>query len=208
MSDVEAAAYQAEVRTQSLPGWCTPDKARKLVELVVSDKVEKAVELGVFGGRSLLAIALGMQVNGRGRVDAVDPYTAAACIEGKNDPANDAWWSKLALNDIQGEAARGIASVNCSEYVHWVRARSLDVVDQYDPLSIDLLHQDSNHSEEVSVAEVRAWLPKLKPGGLWVFDDADWATLRVAHWLLRTEGRCEVIHDRTQWCVFRKPQLS
>ena len=84
-----------------------------------------------------------------------------------------------------------------------VRARSHDVVNTYADESIDLLHQDSNHSEEVSVAEVRAWLPKLKPGGWWISDDTDWPTMRVAQWLLR-EGGCERVEDHTQWAIYRK----
>ena len=74
-----------------LPGWCTPEKAKRLAELAFG--AELAVELGVFGGRSLVAIALGIKWGPRpehGYVDGIDPYTPAAALEGKNDPQIDA----------------------------------------------------------------------------------------------------------------------
>ncbi len=40
-----------------------------------------------------------------------------------------------------------------------------------DGLQVDLLYIDSSHEREQTIAEVRAWLPALRPGGTVVFDD-------------------------------------
>jgi predicted O-methyltransferase YrrM len=189
----------------TLPGWCTEQKARRLAQLVVEGKPQTCVELGVFGGRSLVPIGLALQYNGKGHVTGVDPYTNAAALEGTNDAANNLWWLRVQLEEIHEAALVGVASAGLRGMVEIVKAKSLDVVGRYEDGSIDLLHQDSNHSEEVSVAEVRAWLPKVRPGGWWVFDDSDWPSTQAAQFLLKEAG-CEKVEDHRHWAIYRKAQ--
>jgi hypothetical protein len=53
---------------------------------------------------------------------------------------------------------------------------------------VDLLHQDSNHSELVSCRQAKAWAPKIAHNGWWVLDDADWTTQRAVVELIPTLG--------------------
>ncbi len=187
----------------ALPGWCTPAKGRRLADLVIEARAQLCVELGVFGGRSLVAMALGLAHQGSGRVDGIDPYTVQAALEGSNAPANDEWWSTLDYGQILAAAHKGISDSALMAHARIVIARSQDVVGSYTPGSIDVLHQDSNHSEEVSTAEVRAWLPLVRSGGFWVIDDIDWPTTEQAQRLLAASG-CERVETHGSWAIYRK----
>ena len=164
-----------------LPGWCTPEKGRRLEKLATDSRAKLCVELGVFGGRSLVALALGLAQNGFGRVDGIDPYEKAASQEGQSDnPENYRWWGSVDYENILSQAASGIEQNDLGDYARIVRAKSLDVVDQYEDGSIDILHQDSTHTEEASLAEVEVWARKIRQGGYWVADDVNWSTNDVA----------------------------
>lgn len=188
-----------------LPGWCTPAKGKRMAALARGASL--CVELGVFGGRSLVSIALALradQVPEYGRVDGIDPFTATAALEGTNDPANDQWWSKLDYEAIARVAQEALYRLELMPYARLVRMRSRDVVGFYGDGTIDLLHQDSNHSEEVSCEEVALWAPKLRSGGHWIFDDTDWPTTKKAQLNLEALGFRE-LEDHGGWKVYRKP---
>jgi predicted O-methyltransferase YrrM len=187
----------------SLPGWCTDQKARRLVELIAKEKPKTCVELGVFGGRSLLPIALALQFNGYGYVVGYDPYTKEAALEHMKEPENIMYWTRMPYAEIHRIAAKALETEGVSTFGRIEVAKSASVVGNYEDNSIDFMHQDSNHSEEISTAEVRAWLPKVKQGGLWVFDDTDWITTQTAQFLLREAG-CVKEEDHRHWAVFRK----
>lgn len=186
----------------TLPGWCAPEKGKKMAEVILENESEVCVELGVFGGRSLVAIALALKAQRKGRVFGVDPYTAAAALEGTNDPENDAWWRKLDHEQIHAAAERVLDDLELSKFAIILRARSQDASRNWP--SIDLLHQDSNHSEEVSCAEVELYAPVLKPGGIWIMDDTNWQTTRKAQDKLLALG-FTAQHREESWAILRKP---
>ena len=71
------------------------------------------------------------------------------------------------------------------------------------PAAVAVLHQDSNHSEAISCAEVEQWTPKLARDGYWIADDTDWATTQRAQRRLHELG-FEVVEDHVQWKVLRR----
>jgi len=193
------ATVDAEI--PNIPGWCTPEKAKKMARLAFESPL--CIELGVFGGRGLVAIALGLREKGIGRVDGIDPFTAAAALEGTNDPANDEWWAKLDYESIARVAQKKLYELDLVHYAHLIRMASHEVADYYKDGTVDLLHQDSNHSEEISCKEVELWVPKIRSRGYWVFDDTDWPTTLLAQKILAASG-FEMIEDHETWKVFRK----
>ena len=201
--------------TESLPGWCTPEKAMRLAALVVELRAVACVELGVFGGRSLVAIAAGLarlhavEPVALREVVGIDPYESKASLEGENSAENDAWWSALDYAQILSKARLGLDRGHLGNFARIARGKSLDLAPTFRD-GIDLLHQDSNHSELVSCAEVEAWADKLRPGGLWVQDDMNWPTTKRSGQLLRSRGFTLVEthgpgHD-PHWGVYRKAE--
>ena len=184
-----------------LPGWCTPEKGRRLAALAIG--ADLCVELGVFGGRSLISIALGLLHGRSGQVHGIDPFTATAALEGTNDPRNDEWWRDLEYDSIARAAQEAIYRLGLVRHAQLVRMRSREVVEYYADGSVDLLHQDSNHSEEISCEEVELWTPKLRARGYWIFDDTDWPSTKKAQLYLESLGFQE-LEDHGGWKVYRK----
>ena len=192
-----------EAAIGALDGWCTVDKGVRLAELVEGADADLSVELGVFGGRATIAMAIGHQILGRGHVVAVDPWDVAAAVDGQNDPRNDEWWAQVDLEAIYHGFVRAVDRLGLAPHCRIVRERSEDAARLFADGSIAVFHQDSNHSEKVSVAEIELWTPKLRSRGLWVMDDSNWPTMRRAQTLLMERG-FTVIEDHGGWQVSRK----
>jgi len=189
--------FNAVTNYESIEGWCNRDKAIKMMEYI-DDSTKVSVELGVWGGKSLLPIAFKC----KGDVYGIDAWNVSASLEGKNDVANDEWWSKINYNDMYNYTHRLMDSHKCDN-VKLLRMKSSDAVKIFDDHSIDFLHQDSNHSEETSCMEVDLYYNKVKPGGTWVFDDTNWPTTKKAQDLLVSKGYTEV-YDSGEWKVYKR----
>jgi hypothetical protein len=194
-------------------GWCPPDKAKHMARLVIEagerhpTKAPTCVELGVFGGRGIIAMGLACKhVLRAGTVIGIDPYTKDAALEGVNAKENEEWWGKLNYQEILDHCRSWLARLDLGAFVTLKIARSQDVVSEFADASIDVLHQDSNHSAEVTCAEVALWTPKVKFGAFWVFDDTDWSTTLTAQERLQQQHGFSIVEDRTKWRTFKAPE--
>lgn len=201
------SAYLRETLTP-MEGWCLnqPGKADRLYDLVHAARSLVTVELGVFGGQSFYPLAWAHAVMGTGYAIGLDPWQAAAATEGTNDPENDRWWRELDLEQIYLGALAVMQKDIPQRYWQFLRTHSLAGPGYFEDGEITLLHQDSNHSEEVSCAELEAWLPKMAPGALWIMDDTDWPTLQVVQYQAKTRYGMTLIEDHRTWRVWQVPQ--
>jgi len=163
---------------ESVEGWCTREKAIKIMESIPDDAT-LAVELGVWGGRSLLPIAMKCP----GDVYGIDAWSQDASLEGTNNPLNDEWWEKVDYTRMYRYAQKLMDEYNCDN-VKLLKMKSCQAVRLFDDSTIDFLHQDSNHSRETSCEEVELYHSKVKPGGVWCFDYTNWETTQPAEELL------------------------
>lgn len=201
----------SELRATPLPqGWCTDEKARLLAGLVLGSSPACVVEIGVFGGSSLVPLALALRKQGRGVVYGIDPWRREAALEGANDPANDAWWAAVDLEGAHRGAVEALWSRGLQTHAVLIRSGSETAAALFP--AIDLLHLDGNHSELASTRDVTLYLPRVRPDGLIVADDVNWPTTAQALRLLA--DHCSVVgdlvtHDVAGTCtghcrVFRK----
>jgi predicted O-methyltransferase YrrM len=191
---------------ESIHGWCTPEKALTLINLVYQSKPNLSVELGVFGGKSLLPIAIASkQINLNSKVIGIDAWEAEASLEGTNDKVNDDWWSKINYDEMYEYTKNLMIQNNVDSIVELWKTRSIAVYDKFEENSIDILHQDSNHSEEISCKEVELYSNRVKIGGFWIFDDTDWKTTQKAQNLLMSKGYEEYyVESQNKWKVFKR----
>ena len=191
---------------ESIHGWCTVEKALALMNLVFQSRPKLSVELGVFGGKSLIALAIASkQINSDSKVVGIDAWQAQASLEGTNDKANDDWWSKINYDEFYEYTKKLMIENNVDSIVELWRSKSEDVCDKFEDNSIDILHQDSNHSEEISCREVELYDNKVKSGGFWVFDDTDWETTKKAQHMLLSKGYEEYyVQSQNKWKIFKK----
>jgi len=181
---------------EKIEGWCTPEKAYKMASLIKSN--DMCVELGVWGGRSLLPICF-MTKN---KVIGIDAWSKESSLEGINSIENDNWWSKIDYNNMFEYTKNILTKYGCINS-RLIRSRSKDVSHLFQDNSIDFLHQDSNHSEKISCEEVELYHNKVKINGIWVFDDTDWETTLKAQELLHSYGYKE-IYDSGKWKIYKR----
>ena len=181
----------------TIEGWCTEFKAKKMLEYLPSD-AKLCVEFGVWGGKSLLPISISC----KGTVIGIDAWSPDASLEGSNDLANDEWWKKIDYDHFYKYTQNLLNKYNCTNTKLW-RMKSVEAFLKFEENSIDFLHQDSNHSEEISCAEVELYCFKVKPGGIWVFDDTNWPTTQKAQGLLESKGYT-VLYDNSDWKIYKR----
>lgn len=189
-----------QVYIRSLDGWCSPEKADCIHNLVVENKPELCVELGVFGSRSLIAFAYGLRDNSKGIVWGIDPWTKAAAVEGEENTENGKWWASLDMDAIRNNAMNAISRAELWPWTRVIVAKGEECGDKFD--GIDILHIDGSHTEEKAMLDATLWMPRVKPGGFVIFDDIDWPTTRKAvDWL---GERCESVRDVGNCRIYRK----
>lgn len=192
---------------RNFDGWCTIEKACEMYRVLQTlPPINTCVELGVFAGRSLIALGLAVKDNCEGQVPmvyGVDPWVAHATVEGTNDPANDEWWSKLDFEYFYKYTQNKVTENHLDKIVTLLRQKSKDAVTLFEDGSIQVIHQDSNHSEEISCEEVALWTPKLAVGGFWIFDDTNWPSTAKAQKELLEKGFV-LTKSYDTWGLYRK----
>lgn len=164
---VKQQAFQA---MRELEGWCAESKAAILIDLILASKPDIVVEIGVFGGKSLVPMAYALKNNGHGKAFGIDPWSSQESIQGM-DEANKTWWHKLDHQAILNGLIAKINKFNLQNQITLIKATSKDAPAIND---IDFLHIDGNHSEETSYFDVTKWVPLVKKGGIIVLDDVTW----------------------------------
>lgn len=198
----EHAKEEALYAMEHLHGWCTKSKASILIDLVFLANAEKVVEVGVWGGKSLIPMAFALQNMGNGKIYGIDPWSPAASIIGMTDVNKD-WWETADHELVYQDLVKNIKRYNLSKYIELIRndSEGADIIE-----NIDILHIDGNHSEEKSCFDAYKWVPLVRKGGFIVFDDITWGTTNKAvDWLDENCVRVATFHEDNDWAVWIKP---
>lgn len=166
-------------KTNSLiEGWCSLEKANLMYDIIIENQPEVCVEIGAFGGASILPTALGLKDNGHGIVYAIDPWTNLAATEYYDeDNPNHKWWGSLDLERIYQSFLSLQKNYDIEPFCKTLRMTSMEAINHV-PNTIDILHIDGDHNEISVYQEVQAYLPKVKEGGYIWMDDANWSEKR------------------------------
>jgi predicted O-methyltransferase YrrM len=189
-------------------GWCSPAKARKLAEAALAARPPVCVEIGVFGGSSLVPQAAAVHHRGAGRVYGIDPWARDAALDGMRKPTNLAFWSAVDLEAAYRGCRVLLTRHGLDGVCELVRARAADVAGRFGDGTVGLLHIDGNHGEESSTRDAELYLPKVAAGGVVFFDDVDWeeegvVTTERALTYLMANG-CELVEYVGTCAILRK----
>lgn len=179
-----------------LEGWCSHEKIKKLYDLIIYSKPSNVVEIGVFGGKSLLSQAFALKENNNGIIHGVDSWKMEDCISGLKEQVAIEWWSKLDYEKIYNNCLSAIKDNNLEQFVKLHRMTSEEFSKTIN-FEIDILHIDGNHEEENSCRDVELYVPKIKTGGYIWFDDANW---------YQTKKAVDLIEKTYQFKLFDKAQ--
>jgi hypothetical protein len=178
----------------SLPGWCTFPKSKRLVRIAhawaqSAPEGELAVELGVYGGRSLISLALGLKLAGKGMIDGIDSWRKEEPLEGEQSDVDKQLWDKdTDFELLLDRTLDGLKRFDVLKYVQIIVRSGDDAVGDYKDGSIGLMHLDGNHSTLVSCRDVTIWLPKMTPRAVWILDDTNWPSMKPALGLVEQGG--------------------
>lgn len=201
---VKQKAFQA---MNELDGWCETRKASILIDYVLTLKPKIIIEIGVYGGKSLIPMAFALQANGVGKAFGIDPWSNLESIQGM-DEANKNWWYSLDHQLILNTLVAKINKFGLQSYIHLIRSTSKDAAPIYD---IDMIHIDGNHSEEASFFDVTKWVPLVKSGGVIILDDVTWAIngkfsqSKSVEWLDKNCIKQAQFRDGSDWAIWIKP---
>lgn len=158
-----------EFTENRIPGWCELDKALDLAATVIALRPKKVVEIGVYGGKSLLPMALACESINSGIVIGIDPWSPVASTEGYTGD-NATWWSKLDHEGIYRSFVENVVRLGLANRVAIERAKSDDAAV---PTTIDLLHIDGQHTEQ-AIRDVNRFAVNVRVGGIVCVDDINW----------------------------------
>lgn len=150
------------VELQALPqGWF--HHGEKILELVEAQRPMVCVELGTWRGASAIALARLLRTWG-GTLTCIDTWTGAVngCKAG----------TVAGTPTMLLECATNLVKSGVAPTVRLMPSRTIEAAAAWrEP--IDFLYVDADHSEASVRADLAAWWPHLKVGGLITGDDYD-----------------------------------
>jgi predicted O-methyltransferase YrrM len=162
----------------ALDGWCSEAKSVWLYNTVTAERPDTIVEVGIFGGRSLVPMALALKANGRGVAYGIESWSPDAATRYATNDANDDWWQKVDYGSVKRKFFDFIVRRDLLDVIKVVEADSHKAHLLFE--GIDMLHIDGGHSPFGAAADVVHYGPRVRPGGIIVFDDIDWPTTKPA----------------------------
>lgn len=138
-----------------VPGWF--HHGAKILELLDAHKPQICVEIGTWLGASAIPVALSIR-RWRGTVTCVDTWSGDIYQASGGPP-----W-------MLASCARNLHNAGVSAHVRVIAAPSLEAAQAWTG-PIDYLYVDADHRYEAVLADLEAWVPFVRPGGLIVGDD-------------------------------------
>jgi hypothetical protein len=162
-----------------------------LIETIQANDIRRCLEIGVYGGRSLLAMALAAE-----HVDGVDAWDAMLVANRLEEGTDRQWWINNAdmIAFLQDRLEDVIKTWGLSSKIALHKCQSSRYPHNF--FNIDLLHIDGDHVGAGPLGDCKRFLPAVNAGG-WIFlDDINWLdrgayTVRDALDWLRGNG-CDV----------------
>lgn len=168
----------------TLQGWCESEKAITLASMVLSLRPECVVEVGIFGGKSLIPMAMSMKEIGRGLIIGIDPWSKEVAVREQISQEHRDWWDSINIDNVYNDFISKVNALGLNQFVSVIRNESRFV---QPPAKIDLLHLDGSHSD-TTVNDAMKFAPRVTMGGFCIMDDTDdkghgSAPMRAVQWM-------------------------
>lgn len=158
------------------------------------------VEVGVFGGASLLSI-VDVCVKNNNKLYGVDPWELANTANGKKLSQQEWKIYKNKLLSVRKNLENIITKLNYSNTVSLVKDFSPKASDKFEKDSIDLIYIDGDHAYKSVLADLNGWMVKLKPGAFIWGDDFNWPNVAKAVKDYCKENKIEFTHTGRSWFI-------
>jgi len=135
------------------------------------------VEIGSWRGRSTCCMgSLIKNSNKNVKFYSVDTW------EGSDEEEHISFITELKSKGktLFDEFQENIKSCGVDDVIIPIQSTSILAAEQFEDNSIDFLHIDASHDYENVIADINAWYPKVKPGGMITGDDYLWPGVKKA----------------------------
>lgn len=133
---------------------------KSLCECVVKSNARLCVEVGSYLGTGSTPILAGLMAARKGRLFCVDHFSMDLMRLQKLDAPH---YEQFLAN---------IHAMGFDDIITPIRGKSAEVAQTFTD-TVDLIYIDAGHERHQVEADLRAWLPHLKRGGIICGDDAD-----------------------------------
>lgn len=190
-SFIREAIYQY---LPGMDGWTEPERCCEMAACILETKAQVCVDIGVFAGRSTVAMGFAARQLNTAKVYGIDPWMPQTASDNDDHQEGIDWWKdKAGLEEMHRQAVHAIWNHHLEPWVTIIRAKS-EHVHQLFP-TIDALNIDGGHSEVTSCRDVELYLPKVRSGAYVFMDDTDWPTTQKAIGMI--EEQCELVNTVT-----------
>lgn len=164
---------------KSIPGWMNYTELYDHIATrlnTLSPRPTIAVEVGAWFGQSAAYLASELKRKDAHHVTfyAVDTWEGTP-----NEPQHQAVVARHG-GSIFTAFQECMKGCGVEEWVKPMRATSVQAAGTFADGSIDFVFIDADHTFDAVVADIRAWLPKIRPGGCLAGHDFDWDGVNLA----------------------------
>lgn len=186
IAEIVAAALLRKVET--VPGMCSHDKTRALLEIARYAVVGDIVEIGSWWGKSACVLASLARLYGIGRLLCVDPWSTEHLVQHDEHGLVDQGSTLIDVGEALAVFEMNLLACGAN-YVNYLRMPSTDGARHYCSHRsvtsaafgttqyegrIAILHIDGNHAYSSVKADIEAWAGLVADGGWVVLDDYTW----------------------------------
>ncbi|MFA6527252.1 MAG: class I SAM-dependent methyltransferase [Candidatus Babeliales bacterium] len=147
------------LQLSGIPGGCSGEKARLIMDLVKEHNFQICVEVGACAARSLFPLVKALHYNKSGKVYVTDALNLVNAINGFSLPDH-----------------KQILEAYCTV----LKKSPQEAAGQFDDASIDFIHFDGNQNEACAYQDVISYFPKIKDGGWILLDNPNWLSMKRA----------------------------
>lgn len=184
-------------------------KALVLADLIAPFGITDTVEIGVYRGRSLLPVAAMLRVVGGGVATGIDPWGVDEALQQDEHvvgPRVNDWVRSHPWEETYQGVLASIDELRLHDHCRILRMTSEDAAPLIGKRSVGLVHIDGNHDRAAVERDAELYVPKLRPGGFLVLDDASWDSIRPVAEALRSE--LDVVFQLCDFLAVHEDQAS
>lgn len=163
-------------------GWASSARISQYVDFVKKIKNGKIIEIGVYGGASLLEIC-DICENNQNIIFGIDPwetnnYSNGNLLNENTNPTLNEFHYHMSKNRKMLEKI--IKEEKYDRFVNLIVEKASEASKKFDDKTIDLIYIDGAHDYRSVFQDLQIWYPKIKKSGLIWGDDYNWEGVQLA----------------------------
>jgi len=163
-----------------LKGWplknACLNKYRKILSGIKNGKI---VEVGVYGGASILSV-IDICIANNNVIFGIDPWERISRTNGQIPDKDFLIECQKQMKSARKNLEKIVTDLKYDKYIKLIQGFSPAKASLFDNNSLDMVYIDGEHSYNAVFSDMTAWLPKIKKNGTLWGDDFVWKSVSMA----------------------------